>query len=187
MQLGIIGLGRMGGSMRDRLRAAGFIVIGYDRYTDVSDVASPAELVAGLAAPRVVWVMVPAGAPTRGVIGELRGLLSAGDVVVDGGNSRWTDDEEHAEQLADKGIGFVDAGVSGGVWGLRNGYALMVGGNPEHVARVKPVFEALKPDGPYGFVHAGGVGAGHFAKMASSTPSCRPTPKAGSCWRRSGR
>ena len=98
-------------------------------------------------------------------IDELAALLSPGDIVVDGGNSRWTDDEKHAAELGIKGIGFIDAGVSGGVWGLENGYALMVGGDKEHVDRLQPIFEALKPEGPYGYVHAGRVGAGHFSKM----------------------
>ncbi|MFI1731547.1 phosphogluconate dehydrogenase (NAD(+)-dependent, decarboxylating) [Streptomyces acidicola] len=165
MQLGLIGLGKMGGNMRERIRRAGHTVLGYDRNPDVSDVSSLHELVEQLDGPRVVWVMVPAGGPTQSVIDELAGLLSPGDTVVDGGNSRWTDDEKHAEQLAAHGIGFVDAGVSGGVWGLENGYALMVGGEKEHVERLQPIFEALKPEGPYGYVHAGKVGAGHFSKM----------------------
>jgi len=112
-----------------------------------------------------VWVMVPAGAATHSTVEELGELLSEGDVVVDGGNSRWTDDKKHAEHLATKGIGFVDAGVSGGVWGLKNGYALMVGGDEANVAKVQPIFDALKPEGEFGFVHAGAVGAGHFSKM----------------------
>ena len=165
MQLGLIGLGKMGGNMRERIRRAGHTVIGYDRNPEVSDAGSLAELVQRLDAPRVVWVMVPAGAATQSVIDELKGLLSSGDTVVDGGNSRWTDDEKHATELGAKGVGFVDAGVSGGVWGLENGYALMVGGDEEHVARLQPVFHALKPEGPYGYVHAGKVGAGHFSKM----------------------
>ncbi|MGY1496241.1 phosphogluconate dehydrogenase (NAD(+)-dependent, decarboxylating) [Streptomyces sp. QTS52] len=165
MQIGLIGLGKMGGNMRERIRLAGHTVIGYDRNPEVSDVSSLAELVEKLEAPRVVWVMVPAGAATQSVVDELGGLLGAGDTVVDGGNSRWTDDEKHAEELATSGIGFVDAGVSGGVWGLQNGYALMVGGDKEHVERLHPIFEALKPEGPYGYVHAGKVGAGHFSKM----------------------
>jgi 6-phosphogluconate dehydrogenase len=165
MQLGLIGLGRMGANMRERLRRGGHTVIGYDRDPSLSDVTDLAELVARLDPPRAVWVMVPAGAATHSVIEDLSGLLSADDLVVDGGNSRWTEDQGHAGRLAANGIGFVDAGVSGGVWGLTNGYALMVGGQPEHVARLQPLFDALKPDGPYGFVHAGGVGAGHFAKM----------------------
>jgi 6-phosphogluconate dehydrogenase len=165
MELGLVGLGKMGGNMRERIRRAGHTVIGYDRNPDLADVGSLAELMSTLEPPRVVWVMVPAGGPTQAVIDELAGLLAPGDIVVDGGNSRWTDDVAHAKDLAEKGIGFVDAGVSGGVWGLVNGYALMVGGDAEHVATVKPIFDALKPDGPYGYVHAGTVGAGHFAKM----------------------
>ncbi|MFF4905671.1 phosphogluconate dehydrogenase (NAD(+)-dependent, decarboxylating) [Streptomyces sp. NPDC001260] len=165
MQLGLIGLGKMGGNMRERLRRAGHTVIGYDRNPDLSDAASLADLVDKLEAPRVVWVMVPAGGPTQSVVDELGGLLFPGDIVVDGGNSRWSDDEKHAEELGAKGIGFVDAGVSGGVWGLQNGYALMVGGEKEHVERLRPIFDALKPEGPYGYVHAGKVGAGHFSKM----------------------
>ncbi|MEV1022596.1 phosphogluconate dehydrogenase (NAD(+)-dependent, decarboxylating) [Streptomyces sp. NPDC050264] len=165
MQLGLIGLGKMGGNMRERIRRAGHTVIGYDRNPEVSDVASLAELVEKLEGPRVVWVMVPAGAATQSTVDELKELLSEGDLVVDGGNSRWTDDEKHAVELGVKGIGFVDAGVSGGVWGLENGYALMVGGTDENVAKVKPVFDALKPEGDFGYVHAGKVGAGHFSKM----------------------
>ncbi|MGQ4390482.1 NAD(P)-binding domain-containing protein, partial [Streptomyces sp. SAS_270] len=115
MQLGLIGLGKMGGNMRERIRRAGHTVIGYDRNPDLADVSSLTELVGRLEGPRVVWVMVPAGGPTQSVIDELGELLEAGDTVVDGGNSRWTDDEKHAEELAAKGIGFVDAGVSGGV------------------------------------------------------------------------
>ncbi|MFE9422430.1 phosphogluconate dehydrogenase (NAD(+)-dependent, decarboxylating) [Kitasatospora sp. NPDC006697] len=165
MELGLIGLGKMGGNMRERIRRAGHTVIGYDRDPALADVASLPALVEALQAPRVVWVMVPAGAPTQQTIEELAELLAPGDVVVDGGNSRWTDDEKHAELLAAKGIGFVDCGVSGGVWGLQNGYALMYGGEAEHIARVQPVFDALKPEGEYGSVHAGRAGAGHFAKM----------------------
>ncbi|MEV6506510.1 phosphogluconate dehydrogenase (NAD(+)-dependent, decarboxylating) [Streptomyces sp. NPDC051642] len=165
MELGLVGLGKMGGNMRERIRRAGHTVIGYDRNPDPADVHSLEELVGKLKSPRVVWVMVPAGAPTQATVDELAGLLEPGDVVVDGGNSRWTDDEKHAEELGAKGIGFVDAGVSGGVWGLQNGYALMVGGDAENIARVQPVFDALKPEGEFGFVHAGKVGAGHFSKM----------------------
>jgi 6-phosphogluconate dehydrogenase len=109
--------------------------------------------------------MVPAGTPTAATITALGGLLEPGDVVVDGGNSRYTDDQLHAAALAENGIGFVDCGVSGGVWGLTEGYGLMAGGTPEDVARLQPVFDSLKPEGSSGFVHAGAVGAGHFAKM----------------------
>ncbi|MFE2515450.1 phosphogluconate dehydrogenase (NAD(+)-dependent, decarboxylating) [Streptomyces mirabilis] len=165
MQLGLIGLGKMGGNMRERIRRAGHTVVGYDRNPEVSDVSSLTELVSALEGPRVVWVMVPAGAATQSTIDQLGELLEPGDTVVDGGNSRWTDDEKHAEELAAKGIGFVDAGVSGGVWGLKNGYALMVGGDTENIAKVQPIFDALKPEGDAGFVHAGKVGAGHFSKM----------------------
>ncbi|WP_042374292.1 phosphogluconate dehydrogenase (NAD(+)-dependent, decarboxylating) [Streptacidiphilus neutrinimicus] len=165
MQLGLIGLGKMGGNMRERIRRAGHTVVGFDRDPALSDVASLKELVGSLAAPRVVWVMVPAGGPTQSTVDELAELLEPGDVVVDGGNSRWTDDEKHAADLAEKGIGFVDCGVSGGVWGLQNGYALMYGGSEEDIAKVQPIFDALKPEGDFGSVRAGKVGAGHFAKM----------------------
>ncbi|WP_055700793.1 NADP-dependent phosphogluconate dehydrogenase, partial [Streptomyces silaceus] len=165
MELGLVGLGKMGGNMRERIRRAGHTVIGYDRNPDLADVHSLEELVGKLKGPRVVWVMVPAGAATQSTVDELAELLQPGDIVVDGGNSRWTDDEKHAEELAAKGIGFVDCGVSGGVWGLENGYALMYGGDKENVAKVQPIFDALKPEGEFGSVHAGKVGAGHFAKM----------------------
>ena len=168
MRIGLVGLGRMGANMRDRMRNAGIEVTGYDRNPEVSDVASLAELVEALpAGERVVWVMVPAGAVTHSVIEELGGLLAEGDLVIDGGNSYFGDDRGHAEQLGAKGVHFVDVGVSGGVWGLANGYGLMVGGDQAQVERVMPVFDALRPEGPReeGFVHAGEVGAGHYAKM----------------------
>jgi 6-phosphogluconate dehydrogenase len=165
MEIGLIGLGKMGGNMRERLRRAGHTVVGYDRNAEVSDVASLEELVEKLPSPKVVWVMVPAGDPTRQTITALGDLLGEGDVVVDGGNSRWTDDQEHAAMLAEKQVGFVDCGVSGGVWGLENGYALMYGGEAADVAKVQDAFDALKPEGELGAVHAGKVGAGHFSKM----------------------
>ncbi|MFI8950060.1 phosphogluconate dehydrogenase (NAD(+)-dependent, decarboxylating) [Streptomyces sp. NPDC053750] len=165
MQIGLVGLGKMGGNMRERLRNAGHTVVGYDTDPERADVASLVDMVEQLERPRAVWVMVPAGAATQNVIDQLATLLRHGDTVIDGGNSRWTDDEKHAEELAHHGINFVDAGVSGGVWGLQNGYALMVGGEKETVDDLKPIFDALKPEGPYGYVHAGKVGAGHFAKM----------------------
>lgn len=165
MQLGIVGLGKMGGNMRTRLRNAGHEVIGFDRDPNLSDVDSLEALVKGLEGPRAVWIMVPSGDATRDTVHALGELLSEGDILIDGGNSRFTDDLVHAEHLAAKGIGYVDAGVSGGVWGLKNGYALMVGGSDEDVARLMPIFDALKPESEYGFVHAGGVGAGHYAKM----------------------
>jgi len=165
MELGLVGLGKMGGNMRERLRRAGHTVIGYDMSPEVRDVDSLEELVEQLPSPKVVWVMVPAGDPTRETVRALKQLLGEGDVVVDGGNSRWTDDLVHGEILAEKGIGFVDCGVSGGVWGMENGYALMTGGTPEDIEKVRPVFDALKPDGEFGWVHAGRTGAGHFSKM----------------------
>ena len=164
MQIGLIGLGRMGGNMRQRIERASHTVIGYDQNPDICDVGSLKELAAAIETPRVVWVMVPAGEPTRLTIADLADLLSPGDLVVDGGNSRWSDDRDHAETLAANGIGFVDCGVSGGVWGRTGGYALMCGGESEHVARVRPIFDALQPEGG-SVVHAGKVGAGHFAKM----------------------
>jgi 6-phosphogluconate dehydrogenase len=165
MDIGLVGLGKMGGNMRTRMRNGGVTVVGYDRNPDVSDVSGLEELVSQLPSPKVVWVMVPAGDITRSTVEELIGLLGEGDVIVDGGNSRWTDDEKHAALAAEKGIGYVDCGVSGGVWGLDNGYALMAGGTAEDIAKVQPAFDALKPEGESGFVHAGRVGAGHFSKM----------------------
>ncbi|GAA1769532.1 phosphogluconate dehydrogenase (NAD(+)-dependent, decarboxylating) [Luedemannella helvata] len=164
MQLGMVGLGRMGGNMADRLRAAGHNVVGYDRDPAVSNVASLAELTANLEPPRAIWIMVPAGV-TDATIDELTPLLGEGDIVIDGGNSRFSDDAPRAQRLAGLGIGYVDVGVSGGIWGRENGYALMVGGAEEHVERLMPIFETLKPEGEFGFVHAGPVGAGHYAKM----------------------
>ena len=155
MDIGLVGLGKMGGNMRTRLRNAGHTVVGFDRNPELSDAGSLADMVERLPSPKVVWVMVPAGDPTRATINELGGLLSEGDLVVDGGNSKWTDDVINAEALGEKGIGFVDCGVSGGVWGLENGYALMCGGSVEDVAKVQPAFDALRPDGEAGFVHAG--------------------------------
>jgi 6-phosphogluconate dehydrogenase len=167
VQLGLIGLGKMGFNMRERLRAAGHEVVGYDRNPQVSDTASLAELVSTLEAPRMVWVMVPAGDPTRKTITELQQLMDEGDLVIDGGNSKFTDDKINADLLALKGIGYIDAGVSGGVWGKENGYGLMVGGSEADVTRAIPIFDALRPEGPReeGFSHAGSVGAGHYAKM----------------------
>lgn len=167
MHIGLVGLGKMGGNMRDRLRSKGIDVTGFDRNPEVTDVATLADLVTTIPAPRLVWVMVPAGDITTSVITELSGLLESGDVIIDGGNSRFTEDAKHAALLDPFGIGYLDAGVSGGVWGAKNGYGLMVGGKTELVERAMPVFDALRPEGPReeGFVHAGEVGAGHYAKM----------------------
>lgn len=164
MALGLIGLGRMGGNMRDRWREAGIEVVGYDVNPQRSDVADLAELVSRLQAPRVVWLMLPVQF-VDATLTELLPLLSTGDVVVEGGNTRWTEDVRRAGTCAEFGVDFVDCGVSGGVWGRTEGYALMVGGDAQVVQRLEPIFSALKPAGEYGFVHAGPVGAGHFAKM----------------------
>jgi 6-phosphogluconate dehydrogenase len=167
MHIGLVGLGKMGARMRARLEKNGIEVTGYDTNPDVSDVATLDDLAAALPAPRLVWVMVPAGTVTQNVVGDLARILEPGDLVIDGGNSKFTDDFAHAGLLKDKGIDFVDAGVSGGVWGLENGYGLMVGGPQEQVERAMPVFDALRPEGPReeGFVHVGDSGAGHYAKM----------------------
>jgi len=167
MQLAMIGLGRMGANMRDRLVDAGHEVIGYDRDAALSDVADLADLVSSMQRPRHLWVMVPAGAATRFTIEQLAGLLDPDDLVVDGGNSKWVDDRTHAELLAASGVRYLDCGVSGGVWGRDNGYGLMCGGDEADVAAMMEVFDALRPQGPreLGFVHAGEVGAGHYAKM----------------------
>jgi len=167
MHIGLIGLGKMGGNMRSRLRKNGVEVTGYARSRDVSDVDTIQDLVAALPAPRTVWVMVPHGAPTDDVINELKKHLEPGDLIIEGGNSRFSDDIRHAEELAPLEIGYLDCGVSGGVWGLENGYGLMVGGPAELVERAMPVFDALRPEGKReeGFVHVGDTGAGHYAKM----------------------
>ncbi|MDB5094600.1 MAG: gnd [Candidatus Eremiobacteraeota bacterium] len=172
MQLGMIGLGRMGANMTTRLVRGGHGVVAYDRdpaavQRSIGDGAtgasSLAELVGKLAAPRAVWIMVPAGDPTDSTIGELLGLLQPGDVIIDGGNSRWTDSKQRYLRCKDKGVSFVDAGTSGGVWGLANGYCLMVGGDTDAVKRVESIFLTLAP--PDGYAHVGPSGAGHFSKM----------------------
>jgi 6-phosphogluconate dehydrogenase len=167
VHIGLIGLGKMGFNMRERLRKGGIEVTGFDRNPDVTDVASTDELIATLPAPRLIWVMVPAGEITDAVVTELGAKLQPGDMVIDGGNSRFTEDQKHAAALAEKGIRFADCGVSGGVWGLQNGYGLMAGGDAEDIERALPVFDALRPEGDRAdsFVHVGGVGAGHYAKM----------------------
>ncbi len=165
MDIGLVGLGKMGGNMRTRLRNAGHTVIGFDLDPEKRDVDSLEAMVEALPSPKVVWVMVPSGKITQDTVDALGELLGEGDLVIDGGNSRWTDDQAHAAQLGEKGIGFLDCGVSGGVWGLENGYALMYGGSADDVATAQPIFDALKPEGDFGAVHAGKVGAGHFSKM----------------------
>ncbi|MHA7280083.1 phosphogluconate dehydrogenase (NAD(+)-dependent, decarboxylating) [Arthrobacter sp. MDT2-2] len=167
MHIGLIGLGKMGFNMRERLRQNGIEVTGFDRNPERTDVSNLDELVAALPAPRIVWVMVPAGQVTDAVVKDLSEVLAEGDLVIDGGNSKFTDDQIHATLLAQKGIRFLDCGVSGGVWGLENGYGLMAGGRSEDVDLAMPVFDALRPEGERSesFVHVGDVGAGHYAKM----------------------
>ena len=162
MELAMIGLGRMGGNMTKRLEEHGHDVKTYD-----PSVASTAktleELRDQLAAPRSFWMMVPAGKVTEDTFQTLIGLAAPGDVIVDGGNSNFHDSQRRYAEAKEKGIHFVDAGVSGGVWGLENGYCLMVGGDDDAVAQVEPVFLALAP--PDGYAHVGASGAGHFVKM----------------------
>jgi 6-phosphogluconate dehydrogenase len=169
MQLGMIGLGRMGANMAERLRAAGHQVIGFDPFSEDSEVESLEALVAALDPPRALWSMVPAGAPTTQTVNDLVDLLEPGDVLVEGGNSRFTDSVIRAERYGESGIGYVDAGVSGGVWGLERGYALMVGGEDEHVRRMWPLLVDLAPEGAAdtgrGLAHVGPSGSGHFTKM----------------------
>jgi 6-phosphogluconate dehydrogenase len=161
----MIGLGRMGGNMVQRLRDADVEVVGYDPHASASDVESLAELVEALEAeqPRVVWTMVPAGDPTEDTLTALTGLLAAGDLVVDGGNANHHDSRRRASTLAEHGIRFVDAGVSGGVWGRDHGYCIMLGGAEDDVAVLRPVVDALVVDG--GAAHVGPVGSGHLTKM----------------------
>src|SRR5687767_9821569 len=163
MKIGMIGLGRMGGNMADRLRAHGHEVVGFDHDPAVSKIASLADLAAALPAPRVAWVMVPAGDPTEKTVATLGALLAAGDLVIEGGNSFYRDSIRRAAQLGERGIGFIDAGTSGGIWGRSEGYCIMAGGDPAHVAIAQPIFDALVQAG--GFAHVGPVGAGHFTKM----------------------
>src|SRR3954465_12371672 len=150
MQLGLVGLGKMGFNMRERLREGGHEVIGYDPRPEVTDVPTLAALAEALSAPRIVWVMVPSGPITHETIASLADVLGADDMIIDGGNSRYTEDGPHAKLLGDKGIGFIDRGVSGGVWGLTEGYGLMVGGSDADVERALPIFDTLRPPGPRG-------------------------------------
>ncbi|MGH2387519.1 MAG: phosphogluconate dehydrogenase (NAD(+)-dependent, decarboxylating) [Chloroflexota bacterium] len=172
MQIAMIGLGRMGGNMVTRLIQGGHQVVAYDRSAaavqasvDRGAVGSDSlqDLVTKLQAPRAVWVMVPAGGPTEGTINDLAGLLSPGDTIIDGGNSNWHDSMRRASELETKGLRFVDAGTSGGVWGLQVGYCLMAGGSDEAIAHVAPALKTLAPED--GFKHCGPAGSGHFVKM----------------------
>jgi 6-phosphogluconate dehydrogenase len=172
MRLGMVGLGKMGANMTLRLLQGGHDVVVFDVDSDsvrrsvdegATGSSSLRELVEALEAPRAVWVMVPAGSITQQTVDSLGELMQEGDTIIDGGNSRFTDTLKRAEELAEKGISFLDAGTSGGVWGLKEGYCLMVGGDTEKVSRLEPVFTTLAPEN--GYAHVGPAGAGHFVKM----------------------
>ena len=172
MELGMVGLGRMGANMTQRLLAGEHTVVVYDRSADAVRAsaekgATPSDgleaLVGKLSAPRAVWLMVPSGDPVTQTIETLIPLLSQGDVIIDGGNSYYKDSAARAAMLKEKGVHFLDAGTSGGIWGLTVGYCLMVGGEEEAFRRLEPVFKTLAPDG--GYAHVGPSGAGHFVKM----------------------
>jgi len=175
MRLGMIGLGRMGGNMARRLRRGGIEVVGYNRDpTATRELADecglmPADsaehLVSQLEQPRLVWLMLPAGEVTETYVEQVKDLLGEGDILVDGANSYFKDSMRRGQELAELAIHFVDAGVSGGIWGLENGYALMVGGPQEALSQLKPVLEVLAPAPDRGWLHAGPVGSGHFVKM----------------------
>jgi 6-phosphogluconate dehydrogenase len=179
MRLGMIGLGRMGGNMSARLVRSGHQVVGFDPSDESRRAASEqgAEavdsleaLVRALEPPRAAWAMIPAGEPTENVVSDLAGLLDEGDLVVDGGNSNFADSVRRAATLAERGIAFVDAGVSGGIWGLREGYCMMLGGASEAIDRLRPALDALAPQD--GWAHVGPHGAGHFVKMVHNGIEC---------------
>jgi 6-phosphogluconate dehydrogenase len=172
VELAIVGLGRMGGNMARRLHRAGHRVVAFNRSPEktheimaegLEGAFTPEEVVAALAAPRIVWIMVPAGDATEATLEEFAALLSPGDTIVDGGNSNFHDSKRRHAMLKERGLRFVDAGISGGVWGLQNGYGTMVGGDRDDVAPLEPIFLALAPEG--GYVHCGPAGSGHYTKM----------------------
>ena len=174
MELGIIGLGKMGFNMAERLRLAGHKVVGFDFSKDATakltasgslGVDSLEDLVKNLSTPRAVWIMVPSGDPVDHTIASLEGLLSRGDTIIDGGNSNYKDTQRRHAQVTTTGLDFVDCGTSGGVWGLKEGYSLMIGGDKAPVERLTPIFEALAPGKTEGWGHVGPSGAGHFVKM----------------------
>lgn len=175
MRMALIGLGKMGGNMARRLCRGGIEVVGYNRSPEIvhtlaaeegmTPAGSLREAVEKLTAPRVVWLMLPSGVPTEQAIEELSAIMEQGDVIVDGGNSNYHDSQRRGARLAQQGIGYVDAGTSGGIWGLDNGYCLMVGGEKDAVALVEPALKVLAPAAERGWAHVGPVGAGHFTKM----------------------
>jgi len=174
MELAMIGLGKMGLNMATRLVRGGHRVVGHARTAETVESAvrlgaegaqSLEEALGKLNVPRMVWLMIPAGKPTETTIEELSNLLSKGDIIVDGGNSNYKDTMRHAALLEPKGIDFLDCGTSGGIWGLEEGYSLMIGGKPEVVEKLRPIFETLAPAADKGWGHVGPHGAGHFVKM----------------------
>ena len=174
MELGMIGLGRMGGNMAQRLVAGGHRVVTYDRDSDAvtashdfggEGATSLEDVISRLAAPRAIWIMVPAGEPTENTLDELAELLSPGDAVLDGGNANYKDSMRRGKKLAARGIDFIDVGTSGGIWGLTEGYSLMVGGEEAAVKRMEPIFHTLAPTPDKGYSRVGPSGAGHFTKM----------------------
>ena len=174
MELGMIGLGRMGGNMAQRLVAGGHRVVTFDRDTDAvtashgfggEGASSLEDVVSRLTAPRALWIMVPAGQPTEDIIDTMAQLLSPGDAIVDGGNANYKDSMRRADKLAGQGIDFIDVGTSGGIWGLTEGYSLMVGGDETAVTRLEPIFHTLAPAPDKGYSRVGPSGAGHFTKM----------------------
>jgi 6-phosphogluconate dehydrogenase len=175
MKIGLVGLGRMGGNMAKRLAQGGASVVAFDQsdaargslrsVAGIATVDSLNALVTGLPSPRVIWLMLPAGEPTAATLRSLAQVLTSGDTVVDGANAHYRDSKQRAADLSAMGLGFVDAGVSGGVWGLENGYALMLGGSQEAVDRVLPFVRVLAPAPDRGWIHCGPAGAGHYAKM----------------------
>ncbi len=175
MRIAIAGLGKMGGNMARRLCRRGIEVVGFNRSPEVTEqlaredgvlkAVSLVDAVNQLSSPRLVWLMLPDGSPTEQAIADVSALLEEGDIVVDGGNSNFNDSMRRAGDLERKGIGFIDVGTSGGIWGLENGYCLMVGGRKEDVAILEPVLRALAPAEERGWAHVGPSGAGHFTKM----------------------
>jgi 6-phosphogluconate dehydrogenase len=174
MELGIIGLGKMGFNMAERLRLAGHKVVGFDFNKEAVDkltatgsvgVTSLEDLVKNLAAPRAIWMMVPSGDPVDQTIAKLEPLMEKGDTFIDGGNSNYKDTQRRHDEVAAKGFNFVDCGTSGGVWGLKEGYSLMIGGDKEVVDRLNPIWETLAPGKEEGWGHVGASGSGHFVKM----------------------
>ncbi len=177
MEIGMIGLGRMGGNMAQRLLKGGHRVVAYDPNEDAVKAAehngatgasSIADLVSKLSAPRAAWVMVPSGEPTESTINTVADAMSPGDVIIDGGNSNYKDSVRRADALKGKGISFLDAGTSGGIWGLTEGYSMMVGGDTEAFQKIKPIIQTLAPGEDFGYGHVGPAGAGHFVKMVQN-------------------